>query len=332
MVFIEYVVCLLAILIAGSQLAKYGDIIGTKTGLGRTFVGLVMLATVTSLPELSIGISSVALHNLPDIAAGDVFGSCLFNLLLLSLIDGCSRQMPLTARLGKQHMLLAAFSILSLCVAGMAMTDGDEYKIGHVGLASFLLLAIYAIAMFCAYKMQASDETTDESETRDDKISLRKAIILYCFFASLVIAAGGWIPSIAEQIAELTGMEQDFVGTTFVALSTSLPEVVTTLAAVKLGAFDMAAANVLGSNLFNSLVLAIDDFFYSRGPLLQSISDPHLTTIFGTMAMTAIFIAGVCAQKSNKKLGLAPDAIALILVFVTTLALMYAGGLGEQHS
>jgi cation:H+ antiporter len=107
-----FLVCTLAILYSGTKLSKYGDIIAEKTGLGRVWIGVVLLAFVTSLPELVTGISSVVVFEAPDIAAGDVFGSCVFNMFIIALLDILERTAPLSSKVRQGHTLSAGFGIL----------------------------------------------------------------------------------------------------------------------------------------------------------------------------------------------------------------------------
>ena len=92
---LELALCGTLIGVAGSMLARYGDIIAQLTGLTRTWIGLVLLATATSLPELFTGVSAVTVAAAPDIAVGDALGSCLFNLVLLVVLDASSRGEPM---------------------------------------------------------------------------------------------------------------------------------------------------------------------------------------------------------------------------------------------
>jgi cation:H+ antiporter len=96
LIWLQFVVCTLVIVYGGSRLSHYGDVIAEKTGMGRTWIGVVLMASATSLPELFTGISSVAIFNSPNIAAGDVLGSCMFNLLILAMLDVGRRVAPIS--------------------------------------------------------------------------------------------------------------------------------------------------------------------------------------------------------------------------------------------
>jgi len=116
MLWIAFVVCTAVIVYAGSRLAKYGDIIAEKTGLGRAWIGLVLMAAVTSLPELITGISAVTFAGVPDIAVEDVLGSCVFNMLILAFLDAIYRPMPISAKAHQGNVLSAGFGILLLSI------------------------------------------------------------------------------------------------------------------------------------------------------------------------------------------------------------------------
>src|SRR5262249_51456339 len=106
--------CALVILFAGSQLSRYGDVIADRTGLSRGWIGLVLLATITSLPELVTGIASVTLHDLPDMAVSGTIGSCMFNMMIIGLLDMLSRKRPVSLVIQQGHMLSAGFGIVMM--------------------------------------------------------------------------------------------------------------------------------------------------------------------------------------------------------------------------
>src|SRR3972149_3233117 len=98
LLWLGFIACTSVIVYSGTRLSKYGDIIAEKTGLGRTWAGVVLMPSVTSLPELVTGISSVTCADVPDIAVGDILGACVLNMLTLSLLDVIYRPMPIAAK------------------------------------------------------------------------------------------------------------------------------------------------------------------------------------------------------------------------------------------
>ena len=116
-VWLQFLMCAAVIFFAGTRLSKYGDVIAEKSGLGRTWIGVILMASVTSLPELITGFSSVVVFDLPNIAAGDVLGSCMFNLLILAFLDFQTPGASVSSRAHHGHILTAGFGVILLSIA-----------------------------------------------------------------------------------------------------------------------------------------------------------------------------------------------------------------------
>ena len=138
----------------------------------------------------------------------------------------------------------------------------------------------------------------------------------------IIIAALG-LPFFADGIAELTGLGKSFVGTFFLAVSTSLPEIAVSIAAVRMGSVDLAVGNLLGSNIFNILILALDDIFYTKGLLLKDSSEFHIISVLSTIIMTAVVIIGLSYRAIGKRFFLAWDAALIFLIYIINLFFIY---------
>lgn len=316
------------IVFAGYYLSTYGDVIAEKTGMGRTWVGVILMASVTSLPELITGASAVAIFDLPNIAIGDVFGSCMFNILIIALLDALSGPTPISAKAHHGQVLAAGFGVLLLGVAAIAISAGDRLPaFGWFGVYSLAFIAIYVIAMrmiFLFEKKRIAELVHERVEAaRYEKVTLEKALTCYAANALLVVAAATYLPHLADQIAVTTGLGRTFVGTIFVALATSLPELVVSISAVKIDATDLMFGNLLGSNLFNMAILGLDDLLYVKGPILAHASPAHLVSASAAMAMTAIAVIGLTYRVSKKRLWFAWDSWALLAVYGFAVAVVY---------
>lgn len=290
--------CAAVIAIAGAKLSRYGDIIADKTGISGTWIGLVLMGAVTSLPELVTGVSAVAAANAPNIAVGDVMGSCVFNLAILVVVDFLYRKEPVYRRASQGHILSAGFGIIMIGFAGLNVMLGsraDALAAWHVGAYTpvFLLLYLGAVRAVYYYEREQLIAHAEEEAGRYPGISLRQAAIRYAAAALAILAAGSWLPFIGGRLAEVMGWHTTFVGTLFVAGATSLPELVVTIASLRIGAIDMAIANLLGSNLFNIAILAVDDFFYTRGPLLSHVSPMHAISAVSGVVMTGVVVVAL---------------------------------------
>ncbi|GAB4416201.1 MAG: cation transporter [Thermodesulfovibrionales bacterium] len=328
LLWIAFIVCTSVIVYAGTRLSKYGDIIAEKTGLGRTWIGVVLMASVTSLPELVTGISSVTYADVPDIAVGDVLGSCVFNMVIISFLDAMHRPMPISSRAHHGHVLSAGFGILLLSITAMSLFfKGRIIALGWIGPYSLFFIVIYFIAMRLIYfyeKRQLSAFVKEIAvELRYEDIPTKRAIVNYAVNALFVITAAIFLPKIGEGIAEATGLGQTFVGNIFIAVSTSLPEVVVSIAAVKIGAIDLAIGNLFGSNIFNIFILALDDIFFTKGHLFSFANPNHIISALSSIAMTTIAIIGLTYRTEKKPLLLAWDSIGILLIYVINLMLLY---------
>ena len=215
--------------VAGVRLSRYGDIIAEKSGLSRGWVGLILLATVTSLPELVTGLSAVTVANVPDIAVGDIMGSCVFNLLIIVVLDFLYRKESVYTRARQGNVLAAGYGIALIGFTGFNLLlyrTGTIPSIGHVGLYTPVILLLYLLAMRSLYRYeqaQVSEYVEDRVELYPDT-SLKQAVQGYVIAAVAVVAAGIWLPFIAKDLAAVMAWEQTFVGTLFVAAITSAPK------------------------------------------------------------------------------------------------------------
>ena len=314
------------------RLARYGDVLGEKTGLGRSWIGVVLLAATTSLPELFTGFGATALAALPDIALGDVLGSCMFNLLILSLMDAVQPE-PISARAHQGHALAIGFGLLLIGVAGTGLVaDGRLPALGWIGLCTPALIALYFVAMrvmFTHEQHRRARETQEVAEElRYRETTLRSALVQYCLAGVAVVAASLWLPRLGAEVARQTGLGDAFVGSLFIAITTSLPEIVVSLAAVRIGALDLGIGNVLGSNLFNLLILGLDDIFYRKGPLLADAGVSHSISILAIVVMNALFLIGLTYKVMTKRFVVAWDTGAIAAVYMVAVVLSYLLTLG----
>jgi len=314
------------IVFSGIKLTRYGDIISEKTGLSRLWLGMVLMAGVTSLPELATGLSAVS-ADLPDIAAGNIFGSCVFNVFILGILDTLSRKVPLSSKINQGNILTAGMSVLLLGGVSLSLFLGDKLPgLGWIGLYTPLIAWGYMGTMRMAFKFERkrSPSLSERDKERPaSRMTLRAAVGRYTLYASMVVGAAIFLPSIAEGLAEMTGLGRTFIGNIFVAISTSLPELTVSFASLRIGAVDMAVGNIFGSNIFNIFILAIEDVFYFKGPLLSFVESQHMIPAVLAMAMTGLAVAGLIYNSEKKRFLWAWDSLGIILIFFANLFLLY---------
>jgi cation:H+ antiporter len=321
-----FLFCTMVIVFSGIRLTKYGDSIAELTGLGRAWVGLILMASVTSLPELMTGISSVAIIHAPNLAAGDVFGSCVFNLLILSFIDTRISR-PLTSQVKSSHLLAGLLGIILIGISGIAVLTRDIMpSIFWISPFSVVLIVVYLFSMWGIYKIEHSNDieparVEEDSPSRKDE--LKSVLFKYSVNAVLVIAAAVFLPFFGENIAHASGLGNTFFGTVFLAASTSLPELVVSFSAIKMKAFDMLVGNLLGSNIFNMLILAIDDILYFKESLFVKIEPEHMETIITIIIMTAIVGLGLLIRPTKKFWRLSFDTFLIVMLYIGLMIILY---------
>ncbi len=308
----------------GKKLVIYGDILAEKLKLGQTTAGVIFVASITSLPELITGVSAVTFADSPDIAVGEIFGSCMFNLLILALLDAFYRDKPVTTKVHYGLTLSTAFGIILITVAlGGILLREYIPSLGWVSLTSFLIVLLYvlAIRMITVYERRLIEEASEELQYEDIKTS--EVFIKYTINSAILVGAALFLPKVGKTITEEYGLSESFFGTLFVALVTSLPEFAVSLSAVKLNLLTMAVANILGSNVFNIFIIAINDIFYVKGSIFNHIDMSNVIPALAGILMSCIVIVGLI-YRAERKIGiLAYESITLIIIYLLSLYLMY---------
>ena len=325
LIWIEFSLCVLLILFFGSRLSRYGDIVAEKTGLSGLWIGLLLLAAITSLPELITGIGAVSFVGGVEganLALGAVFGSNLFNLLIIALMDVMYRSGPLLSAASREQLPLATLGILLIAFAGgsiLLASNVWDGAIGWVGIYSIVLVLLYVWGSRRIFRSERSHEV-EPKLLQYRNISSRRIYSVLTISALGIIGAGTWLALIGDEIAAGTGWDTTFVGSLFLAATTSLPELVVSIAALRIGARDMAIANMLGSNMFNmGIVIAGDDLFYTGGSLFSAVSPGHIFSAAIAILMTLIVIAGLIVRPRRK-------VLRRISWYTVALVIVYLGG------
>lgn len=302
-----------AVVFLGTYLAKYGDALASLTGWGRLFVGSILVALATSLPEVSNNITAVRIDN-PELALGDVLGSNMINMLTLgmvALLFGGKRFLQRVAP-EQGYLILLAALLTGLAVIFAAFKSGVH--VWQVGLASIVTLVVYLIGMWFVYNRRPSAAIEDADEVG---ITLSRAWLMFILVSLGVIVSGVLLAQSVDRIAHLTGVSSGVLGILAVALVTSMPEISATLAAARLGAADLGFAGVYGSCVFNITILAYSDFFYRKGVVVNTADTEHF--IAGIIAAGLIAWGGLLLWGRNRL----PQPVvvgALALMLLVTVA------------
>ena len=329
MIWLEFFLSTVVLVIAARYLARYGDVISLRTGLGGVFIGTLLMAGATSLPELLTAINALQ-QDAPDLTAGNIFGSNMFNMFLLAVVDILFYRVRILRRVTINHAVSATLAVLLTSVALFFILAQIDVSIGWVGVDSLILIAIYVLGARLGSGGGGSDEGDDE-EIPDNTPSLRTALIGFGVATVALVLITPVLVRSSIGIAEQTGLGTGFIGVTLVGIVTSLPEVMTTIAAARIGAYDLAIGNLFGSNMFNIFALGLVDFFYTDGRFLAEVSSTM--TIAGMLALlvTTLALLGNLARNLTRggmrRLLIDADALMIAIIYVLGMVLLYNRGL-----
>ncbi len=292
-------------------------------------MGTLVLAFATSLPELITDITAAA-AGAPDLAVGDLFGSSMANMAILAFIDLRHRgKVWPVVELG--HARVAAVAIVLTALAAVGMQSSSEPAVGWVGITSILIFVLYVIAVAWFRRSPALPRTAFQDDAPallqptglhvdEGEVSVRGLAIRFGVAASFILMAAPVMTLGAERIAELTGIAQTSIGVLLLAITTSLPELSASLAAVKIGAYDLAAGNLFGSNAANMSILFFADLAYTEGPILAAVSPALAVAALGAILLTALAVAAIVGGTEARIRRLEPDALVLLLAYLGAVA------------
>lgn len=326
MVWLIFALSSALLVFAATQLAKFGDAIAARTGLGRLFVGTLLLAGATSLPELLTSINSLS-QGVPDLAAGNFMGSNMFNMFLLGVLDLIGRQARILRRVAMRHALTAGLAILLAALAIFFILADAETRIGWVGLDSLLVAATY-IAGLRLIQVNNPAEAPVEPADLSGAPALYQALIGFGAATALLVVVSPWLVSSSKEIATITGVGAGFVGTALVGIVTSLPEVATSIAAVRIGAYDMAVGNLFGSNAFNMFALSLTDLFYTGGRFFGVIAPEFALVGLLGLILTSLGLIGNLARVERRLGFVEVDALLIMAGYLVGMAWLYGRGIG----
>jgi cation:H+ antiporter len=301
-----------AVLIAaGIRLARDGETIAQGTDLGRMWVGGILVAAMTSLPELTTDLSAVR-QGAPEVAVGDLFGSNMANLAILALADLLVRHTRVLTRVAVNQLALGA---LALCLATLA-------ALGILGPHR----AVLGVGMRWLHRNRAAPPLPWPAEgpsRRPARPAVRRAAVGFAVAGIAILAAAPYLAASTTQLADLLGVSRGFAGLAFLGIVTSLPEAVVTTTSVRAGTYDLAVGNLLGSNCFNMVAIAVLDVADGRGSLLAGMSQTLVIGALVGMLLTGLAMLGVLdrGEQSPRRVDFGP--VVMLAVYLAGVVLTW---------
>lgn len=323
-----------ALVRSGIALVGAGDELAERTGLGGLFVGVLLVAFATSMPELITDVSAAA-AGAPDLAIGDLFGSSMANMAILAVVDLVHRG-RVWPQIGVAHARVAAVAMALTTMAVLGIATPGAPSIGAVGVDSILIAGSY-LATVAWFRRTA--RRSDPSARRDEvglevptgwseherdgpRGSIRRVVLSFAAAAAVVLVAAPTTAISAQRIAEASGVAETTVGIGLLAIATSLPELVASLAALRIGAHDLAVGNLFGSNAANMAIIVVVDAAYRPGPILDAVDPAQVVAAGGALLLMALATAAIVSGTETRIGRLEPDAVLLLVAYVALLGLV----------
>jgi cation:H+ antiporter len=321
-----FAVAAVVVWMAGTRLAGYVGEIGHRTRLSQAFLGMVFLGVATSLPEIAVTVSGSIIGN-PQLVIGNLLGGVALQTTLLPLVDlAVPRALtrisatPAVLFQGVMQVLL-----LSMVVAGAAA--GEPLAWLGVGLTPALLLAGYIVTVQVAgtrkylprwrptgVEYRSEPEATGVGNGMAD--APNRAVYVRGLVAAVVILFGGWALALTgDALADQTGLGASFVGVALVAASTSLPELSTTLAAVRSGHHEMAVSNILGTNCLTIALFLVGDAAYREAPILVEIDRSGMLAAAVSLVITSLLLLGLLQRRRETIGRMGLDSVAILVAY-----------------
>ena len=290
-----YAVLAVCVVFFSIKLANYVDLIDKKTDLSGAFIGGVILAAVTSLPELFTSISAVLFVKQPDLVMGNILGSNLFNMCIFGGAALIAAKSLCRSTIGSSHFKTTVITFIMFSIMLLPVVFKKDYTVVGISVYSIILLVLYA----CSIKFMAGDSAESEGEDNSD-LTLKQIIIRFVIMAVLLVVASIFITIAADHLSEEFNLGKTVGGALFLGVATSLPELTSSIALIRKGNFNACAGNVMGSGVFNFCIISVADILYRGGSVyISKDKSSSYLNIFGLVATAAV--GAILLMKIRKK-------------------------------
>ena len=310
--FLKFLLISTIITIAGYKLTVSGDKIGEETGFGSNLIGFVLLASITSLPELITAISAAHINN-ANLVFGNMIGSNIFNMVVIAIVVVLGSRKMFEAK--SENIFNASMGLFIVALTAIL-------TIMKLKFAGIIIALAYIFILYFSFKFE--NKQNEKTQKPDLKFRLLwKEYLFFLFLSLIIVISGYYLTIVCDKMAvtpfSINGktfiLGSTFVGQLFLAVSTSLPELIVSISAVKIGKIDMAYSNVFGSNIFNIFILGISSFFYA-GNMFASVNNSIFFSMFIFFILVSITI-GSLKYRIKSKFRL--DAFLLIIFYLLNL-------------
>ena len=286
------------------KLSYYADLLNKTTNISGVFIGGILLAGITSLPEFVTCLSSIFLNN-PYLAIGDILGSNFFNIAMMCLFDILFIKTMFYNYTKNKYYIIYLLLIINYFIMYLFMGGIFNLELFNIGIPSFIIIISYIIYL----------KKAQEKDSKKEIIKTKEHVLLkFLFVGILMVIVSIFLTLIVNLIADKNpNVASSFIGAILLGITTSMPEVITFIALIKMKSFDLALSDIIGSNLFNLLILAIGDIFLKNKEIYYFVDKESMfLLVFGFILTILSFYQNNRKVVKNKLIYIVPSLIFII--------------------
>lgn len=316
MIYLLYL--LLAILTVGFsvRLSHYVDLLDSKTHLSGAFIGGVLLAAVTSLPEMFTSLTAVLGLDKPNLVLGNILGSNIFNFAILGVLLVFFTKIYQKSKIAKSHRTTLFFTIIMYLLVLGGINFNYNLKIGFINCNIFTLLILVAYGI-SVYKM-GSDSTGEAEAKLVSDLSVSQIVLRFIIYSILLVLTSIVLTDVSDRVNVELGLGTTVGGAILLGIATSLPELSASFSLVKMGNFNASVGNVVGSCCFNFIILSVTDLLYNKHGLFAGGMSALPFVICGIISAILTYIA--LKFQKNKALVIL-CGVGIVVSYVASIAL-----------
>jgi cation:H+ antiporter len=332
------------VLMLSIRLTREADQLERLTPLSEMWIGMLLLAFVTSLPEAVNSIGSTLMEGALDLGVGNLTGSNMFNIMIIVVLDLAQGSGPLLLLVKESQVFVAAGGILLMGLVGCAIARYVPVAgLPPVGATTGIIFSTVIFVAFIGISWllvnrEESPPSQPELEEPPEPIkaqqSLKFTIVSFVGTAVAVVFASIWLLHICNAMAvrpialgsSKFILGHSFVGSFLLAMATSLPELFVSLGALKLGRVNMSVANIFGSNMMNMSFIPLMHLVSRNAAFYSEISPASIVMIFAAIIMSTLFMVGLLAKSKRSICFLGWEALTILGVYATTAFIVFRMG------
>ncbi|MCE8005949.1 hypothetical protein [Aestuariivita sp.] len=330
---VVFALCAAMVWVSGARLAYLADALADRLKLAKSLVGLLLLSLATSLPEVATTLTA-AVQQARDLVLNNLFGGIALQTAILAMSDFWARGAITNYPRSANHALEATLLVLLLSITLIATQLGEPIAFFHIGYGSILIAAVYSGAIWLLRRYDAANDWVPVDLPDPEHIpfpaptgiATTSTIRLFgqsALACALILIFGILLVLFADRIADQSGLGTSFVGVTLLAAATSLPELTTSITAVRIGSYTMAISNIFGSNLIMLVLVFPADLLFRSGPVLRDVSDIVGLSLAFAIAVTSVFLIGLIVRRKPRLGSFGIDSIVVLILFAASMVVYY---------